>query len=73
MVKLDAIIDFFENHYDFDFSKIKHPIKLEPAQEITNLQTFLYSHISILKANKGNKLFMPYYDRLLKIYLIAKI
>lgn len=73
MVKIDDIIEYFENLYDYDFEKYKDIIELNESTKITNLKTFLYNHISILKNNSGNPVYMPYYDRLYKVYLISKI
>ena len=68
MANLKEIILHFEN-YDFETDKIK----LNECSTITNLKNFVDSHISILKSNSGNKRFLPYFDRLHKVYLITKI
>lgn len=73
MTHVDEIIEFFSNHFDYDFNKHKDIIKLTQSETIKDLETFLDSHISILKDNSGNKRYLPYYDRLYKVYLIAKI
>lgn len=72
-VKINEIISYFENHYDFDFTEIKYPIQLQPMQRNTNLKNFLYNHISILKKNSGNPVYLLYYERLLKVYYISKL
>ena len=73
MKPLNEIIEYFENFFDYDFEKEKDVIKLNECETIRDLKTFLNSHISILKANSGNRTYMPYYDRLYKVYLISKI
>ena len=73
MIHLNEIVEYFENHYDYDFNKHKDTIELNECTKITDLKTFLDSHISILKNNPGNKTYMPYFKRLYKVYLITKI
>jgi hypothetical protein len=68
MATLIEIEKYFET-YNF----IGEDIQLDQCSKITDLKTFVKSHISILKKNSGNKLYMPYYDRLKKIYLLTKI
>lgn len=45
----------------------KHPIKLDTCTTITNCNKFIDNHILTLRGNKGNKTFIPYYLRLLKL------
>ena len=73
MIHIDEIITYFENHYDYNFTQNKDVIKLNECAKITDLKSFLDNHISILKANSGNPVYMPYYERLYKVYLISKI
>ena len=40
-------------------------VRISKCELITNVPQMIDSHIKILKGNPGNKLFMPYYDRLL--------
>ena len=47
-------------------------IELDECSTITNIQKFYESHLSILKANSGKKIVMPYYNRILKLYYIYK-
>ena len=68
MITLNEIEQFFET-YNFN----DQVIEVDQCTKITNLKTFVQSHISILKKNKGNILYMPYFERLKKIYLICKI
>ena len=68
MASLDEIENYFET-YNF----IGENIRVDECTTVTDLKKFVRSHISILRKNKGNKLYMPYYDRLYKVYLISKI
>ena len=45
-------------------------IKLNQCSTILNLGNFLKSHFEVLRNNKGNRLFMPYYERLQQVKLI---
>lgn len=40
------------------------PIRLDSCSQITNIPLFIESHLSIVKAQNGNKRFTPYLDRL---------
>ena len=40
--------------------------------KITNPQKFIDLNISYLKAQSGNRRYLPYYDRLLEFYLLNK-
>jgi hypothetical protein len=68
MAKLKEIVLHFEN-YDFGSDEIK----LDECSQIKHLKTFVHSHISMLKANPGKPVYLPYYERLKKVYLITKI
>jgi len=49
------------------FSQVTIPsttTKLSQCETITNRDTFIKSHLSIVKANNGNKTFLPYLKRL---------
>jgi len=68
MITLKHLIDYFEE-YEFD----EKSVQLNKAETITNLKKLVYMHISMLKANPGNPIYLPYYERLLKIYKITKL
>ena len=36
---------------------------------VSDVPKFIDTHISFLERNSGNKTFMPYYDRLMKLLL----
>ena len=62
-VSLDVIEKYFSS-----VSFTDDIIKLDQCTEIFNIKKFYESHLNVLKANKGNKLMMPYYNRLNKLY-----
>ena len=39
-------------------------------EKITNVPGFIDSHITALEANPGNRTFMPFYDRLVRLHEI---
>lgn len=43
-------------------------VQLTPHELIFNPRKFIDTHIKTLKGQTGNKTFMPYYNRLLKLY-----
>ena len=57
---------FFET-YEFP----NEPIRLDECSVITNQKEFVKSHIQVLEANSGKRLFRPYYDRLLAYYKLV--
>jgi len=40
-------------------------VRISKCEVVTNVPQMIDSHIKILKGNPSNRLFMPYYDRLL--------
>jgi len=40
-------------------------VRISKCELITNVPQMIDSHIKILKGNPGNRLYLPYYDRLL--------
>jgi hypothetical protein len=57
------MIEFFDN-YDYKINQLE----LNHFTKITNLKTFVDRHIGYLKANSGNRRFLPYFDRLHDVY-----
>lgn len=57
----NGILEFF---IDFDY---KESIFLNPHTKIEDVNMFVKSHLSIVKANLGKKTFRPYYDRLFEL------
>lgn len=43
------------------------PIKLDKCSTITDVSLFVGSHLSILKAQKGNARYRPYLDKLIEL------
>jgi len=43
-------------------------ISLSIGETITDVPYMVKNHITILKSNPGNRTFLPYYLRLLKLY-----
>jgi len=46
-------------------------VRISKCELITNVPQMIDSHIKMLKGNPGNRLFMPYYDRLLLLRFAA--
>jgi hypothetical protein len=42
-------------------------VRISKCEVVTNVTQMIDSHIKILRNNPGNRLFMPYYDRLLML------
>jgi len=40
-------------------------VKISKCEVVTNVPQMIDSHVKTLRGNPGNRLFMPYYDRLL--------
>jgi hypothetical protein len=40
------------------------PLRLDKCSQITNIELFIKSHLDIVKAQNGNKRYLPYLDRL---------
>ena len=40
-------------------------VRISKCEVVTNVPQMIDSHIKILRSNPGNRLFMPYYDRLM--------
>ena len=40
-------------------------VRISKCEVVTNVPQMIDSHVKTLRGNPGNRLFMPYYDRLL--------
>ena len=40
-------------------------VRISNCEVVTNVPKMIDSHLKVLKANTGNRVFMPYYDRLM--------
>ena len=67
MVTLKIIKTFFDN-YTFD----KNVLKLDECTTITDVKKYVKTNINYLEKNTGNKRFLPYFDRLKRVYLKIK-
>lgn len=67
MTKINVIEKFFE---DYDFKG--REIEITECEKVLDVSKFVENHIKILKKNSGNALYMPYYNRLEKLYLLLK-
>jgi len=63
MKSIKEIEDYFNNQ---DFSN--KPVSIKESEVINDIELFVKTHIQYLKHNKGNKRFLPYYNRLLLLY-----
>lgn len=48
------------------------PIRLDQCSDITNVPKFINSHLASIKANNGNRTFLPYLDRLRRLKQMIK-
>jgi hypothetical protein len=48
----------------FKSATLPKSVNLNGWTKITNVQGFINSHLEYVKANNGNRLYMPYFDRL---------
>jgi len=46
-------------------------VRISKCEVVTNVPKMIDSHLKVLKANTGNRLFMPYYDRLLMLRFVV--
>lgn len=66
-VTLKEIENYFK---DVEFTD--DHIQIDQCTIVTNIEKFYNTHLETLKKNSGNKLFMPFYMRLLKLYYFYK-
>lgn len=63
--KVIPMIPALEWNLNFNFKNIPNkPIRLSPAVLISNPAEFIYSHLQTCQNNKGNRTFLPYYERI---------
>ena len=48
-------------------------IRLNHSHYINDVEKFVYTHLSILKANSGNKRYRPYYNRLMELKAVLEV
>ena len=68
---LDELETFFDNY----FKEKSHiaPIRLNDESLITNPVKFYKAHLAFLKCHRGNKLYLPYYERLFKVFNLLNV
>lgn len=62
-VNVQTLKKFFDE-YEHDGT----PIQLDQCTVIQDMDVMVASHFRALEANSGVKTFLPYYDRLVKLY-----
>jgi len=55
-----------------DYKFEKGVFKLNKCTTFNDPKKLVYTHISYLKANSGNRVYLPYYERLKQLYLKLK-
>ena len=61
-------IEIFFSDYKFE----ENVLKLDVCTTITDLKKYVHTQIHLLKVNSGKAVYLPYYKRLLKVYLKLK-
>lgn len=54
------------------FVNMDNQIRLNQETNITNVSLMINSHVKMLEGNPGNRLYMPYYDRLVMLLAILE-
>jgi len=67
MVTFKKIETFFSD-YKFE----ENVLQLDCCTKITDLKKYVHTQIHLLKMNSGKAVYLPYYNRLLKVYLKLK-
>ena len=65
-MKLEQIEDYLNS------VTLPEYITIKQGEKIVDVKGFVDSHISALKANSGNRTFLPYYNRLLALVKILE-
>lgn len=67
MTRLEDIKAYFK---DYNFTDTR--IRLNACSEVLDLKKFVETNIAILESNSGNKRYIPYFERLKRVYEICK-
>lgn len=67
---LEELESFFDNYYERNKAE---EINLSGCEVIVDPIKFYKTHINYLRNNKGNKMFLPYYERLEKLKAILDV
>jgi hypothetical protein len=54
------------------FVNMDNQIRLNQESTVTNVGHMIGTHVKILEANPGNRVYMPYYDRLVMLLTILE-
>ena len=54
------------------FVNMDNQIRLNKESTVTNVGHMIDTHVKVLEANTGNRLYMPYYDRLVMLLTILE-
>ena len=63
-MNISELKSYFEN------AKLPDSIQLKNGEFIGDVKLFVSGHISVLERNKGNRRFIPYYSRLVELFLL---
>jgi len=65
-MKLDEIEAYLKD------AELPEYIQITDAEKVTDVRLFIDNHIAILRANSGNRTYLPYYNRLLALTKILQ-
>ena len=51
---------------------ISHPVRLSKAELVSDVRRMVDHHSSFLDTNSGCRVYLPYFDRLLRLYYICQ-
>ena len=52
----------------FNSCELPEQVVLDQCTTLIDPKLFVQTHLKALKSNPGNKTYLPYYDRLVKLY-----
>ena len=61
MVTIDELEEYFKS------AELPEEIYLSSAEKITDVRKFIEGHLRTLRSNSGQKVYLPYYERLRKV------
>jgi|DEB0MinimDraft_4_1074332.scaffolds.fasta_scaffold01710_9 hypothetical protein len=65
-MKLDEIEAYLKD------AELPEYIQITDAEKVTDVRLFIDNHIAMLRANSGNRTYLPYYNRLLALTKILQ-
>ena len=65
-MKLDKIEAYLKD------AELPEYIQITDAEKVTDVRLFIDNHIAMLRANSGNRTYLPYYNRLLALTKILQ-